>query len=315
MLTLLLYAKLLLYKLLVYINPNEIYFISNLAIIQSQLKLYSDALWSYSLSILLDPDPSIFFNRGLTYYEMRKLNLAIEQFSEALSLNPNFFEAYYNRACVYQDKKMFELAILDYTEIITRNPSDYSSLFNRSSCYAYLGNFSSSISDLNTLISLHPFKEAYSLRGTCYYFLKNTSLALKDYYSARNLDSITYDCIDDQEIHLYFQNRLENLTKNKNTLQAINDLTSHITRKQQDSNLYFTRGFLNSQFPERLEEALQDFNTCLSYDSNNANAYFERAKLKAYLQDYVGCKKDMLKASTLDSSLLPYTCLWLFSRN
>lgn len=311
--SILLYCKLLFYKLLVYILPSNPSFMGNLAVVESKLKLYSDALWSYSLAICLDPDPDLFFNRGITYTHMGELNLAIEQFSEAILLKSDFIEAYYNRASIYQDKKMFDCAIDDYTEILTKNPSDLTALFNRSLCYTSLGNYSSSITDLNSILNAYPFKDAYSLRGTCYYALDNLNQAVSDYFSAQRLDSVCFDCESREEILGYYEQRVDSINKTKNLLSVIRELTSLLCKNPKDSKLYLTRGVLNSQFPQRLEEALQDLNTCLSYNSYDANAYYERAKLKAYLNDVVGCKKDMLQASNLNSSFLPYTCMWLLS--
>ena len=64
--------------------------------------------------------------RGVQYLENENGDRAIECFTEAIRLCPEFTNAYFARACAYDDKGDFDLAIADCTEVIRRDPEHLS---------------------------------------------------------------------------------------------------------------------------------------------------------------------------------------------
>jgi lipoprotein NlpI len=56
---------------------------------------------------------------------------ALQDFNEAIRLNPQYTEAYYNRANVYMDSGQLEAALKDYGETLMLNPAHAEALYNR----------------------------------------------------------------------------------------------------------------------------------------------------------------------------------------
>ena len=64
---------------------------------------YEQAIEDYDQAIRLNPeDADAYYNRGIVYYELGQLERAIEDYDEAIRLNPEYTKAYYNRGIVYR---------------------------------------------------------------------------------------------------------------------------------------------------------------------------------------------------------------------
>ena len=54
-----------------------------------------------------------------------KLDRAIEDYTKAIELNPNYTDAYYNRSLVYNYKGDLDRALNDLNRAIQLNPNDH----------------------------------------------------------------------------------------------------------------------------------------------------------------------------------------------
>jgi tetratricopeptide (TPR) repeat protein len=106
-------------------------------------------------SLRTRPAPQMPESGGDTYDEQKEYDLAIQDYTEAIRLNPKFAIAYYNRGISYRKKKEYGLAIQDYTEAIRLNAK---------------------------------YADAYNNRGWSYYNKKEYDLAIQDYETALRLD-------------------------------------------------------------------------------------------------------------------------------
>ena len=63
---------------------------------------YQKAIEEYTEAIRIDPEHHVaFFNRGVAYYELGEYERAIQDYDEAIRLNPQDARAYYNRGGAY----------------------------------------------------------------------------------------------------------------------------------------------------------------------------------------------------------------------
>jgi tetratricopeptide (TPR) repeat protein len=78
---------------------------------------------------------------------LENYNLAIENFTKAIELNPNDFYLYSFRGDAYVEIGYYNLAINDYTKSIKLNPNDSNGYNGRGVVYGLQGNYKSAIKD------------------------------------------------------------------------------------------------------------------------------------------------------------------------
>jgi len=109
------------------------------------------------------------FERGNKHYEIKNYNKAIEEYSEAIRLDPNNAKAYANRGFAYQMKSQYDKAFNDYSEAIRFDQNNAWVYTKRGMIYNYKQWYDKAINDFNEAIRLDPNSaEAYGGRGDAY---------------------------------------------------------------------------------------------------------------------------------------------------
>jgi tetratricopeptide (TPR) repeat protein len=94
---------------------------------------YDRALQDYEQAIRLNPvNANAFNNRGIVYRIKGEYDLAIGDYDEAIFLKHGDFPvAYYNRALAYTDKGNYELALRDFDVVMRFNSKNALALYAR----------------------------------------------------------------------------------------------------------------------------------------------------------------------------------------
>lgn len=98
------------------------------------------------------PTPSISAHsyriRGRSYYRNGEFDLAIKEYNQALTLNPNSPYIYNDRGMAYSALKKVNEAIADYTQAIRLYPGLAEAYYNRAVGYLKLGKYDKALQDL-----------------------------------------------------------------------------------------------------------------------------------------------------------------------
>ena len=78
-------------------------------------------------------------NRGVIYDDLGQHLQAIEDYDDAIRLNPGYANAYYNRGNAYADLGQHLQAIEDYDDAIRLNPELVLAYINRGNAHNNLG--------------------------------------------------------------------------------------------------------------------------------------------------------------------------------
>lgn len=76
------------------------------------------------------------FEKGNKLYINQEYDKAIEAYTKAIALNPNYAKAYNNRGLVYDKKGQYDRAIEDFNRAIALNPNYAEAYNNRGIAYA-----------------------------------------------------------------------------------------------------------------------------------------------------------------------------------
>lgn len=125
-------------------------------------------LFGLAGALLPSSDAIEHFDRGVENHQQGNYELAIEEYTEAIALDPELAEAYFNRGSAYSDIDEIDRAIADYGQVIVLLPQDAEAYLNRGGAYGVAGQLDRAISDLNRSIQIDDSADAYLLRGLFY---------------------------------------------------------------------------------------------------------------------------------------------------
>ncbi len=132
---------------------------------------------------------SAHYHRAYGYWQDKKYDLAIADYSRAISLNPEWLHSYAERGAVYLDMDDYDRAIADETEAIRRNPSFDRAYQWRAVAFRRKGEYRKAMDDHDRAIEIDA--SAWNLSGRCLtYATFDRSLrdALKDCNRALEMD-------------------------------------------------------------------------------------------------------------------------------
>ena len=147
------------------------------------------AIEAFSQAIELDPNyVEAYYNRGTVRYILGDNKGAIADFNEVLRINPNLFQAYVNRGNARDDSGDSQGAIADYNEAVRINPSDSKAYYNRGVTRSRLGDNKGAIADYNEALRINPnYAKAYNVRGNARAELGDKQGAIQDFQKAADL--------------------------------------------------------------------------------------------------------------------------------
>ncbi len=128
-------------------------------------------------------------NRGVSYAVIGQYEKAVQDFSRAIELKPDYANAWFNRAEIRYELGQFKEAANDYSQAIRLKPNDDGAYTSRGHAYFQLGQFSQALADYNQAVRLaSDSAEAYVNRGDAYRSLSQWPQAAEDYRRAIRLD-------------------------------------------------------------------------------------------------------------------------------
>jgi tetratricopeptide (TPR) repeat protein len=123
-----------------------------------------------------------FKNRGNAYDDKGRYDRALEDYDQAITINPHDADAFNNRGTTHSAMGHYDLAIRDYDQAVRLNPSSAMTLNNRCFAKALSGQFEQALADCNESLRIKPKNPgALASRGFVYLKLKQYDAAITDY--------------------------------------------------------------------------------------------------------------------------------------
>jgi tetratricopeptide (TPR) repeat protein len=134
-----------------------------------------------SLGACTKSEAQTHFEQGVAYHKQSELNLAMEEYSKAIEIDPGLGEAYNNRGKIHSVRGDYELAIADIEEAQALRPQDAKPYLNGGFVRAESGDLEGALNDLTKAIERDPnLASAFFLRGRIYAVLKEPEKAISD---------------------------------------------------------------------------------------------------------------------------------------
>jgi len=206
------------------------------------------------------------FSIGLHYYQVDKIDKAIEHYNTAISMNNLNYEYFSNRAACYVRINESSLALNDFNYAISLNNHDISSYNNRGILHINTGNLKEARNDFKKALSLNPeFIQAKSS-------LENV-VRLLEIEETFNIDSIP-----NQELSEYYGNIGIQYAMKQNYLLAIDFFNKAVIYNNVDLNALVNRGNCYAAM-KNYPESIKDFEKAILLNPEDGGAFLNLANI------------------------------------
>jgi len=130
----------------------------------------------------------VYLTKALSYFFLKKYDLAENNYKLALSVNPEYYEAYFNLGILNLKLEKYNKSIEYFDSTLSRNPLYYSGYLNRGYCYLKSSKLEKALNDFKEAIKIDDnIASAYKYIGIVYLELKDNLNACKNFELAKNL--------------------------------------------------------------------------------------------------------------------------------
>jgi tetratricopeptide (TPR) repeat protein len=259
--------------------------------------LYCGGLRGYLESLTVSPvdetapNAQFYYKRGVDRSKLGDKQGAIDDFTQAIQIDPNFAQAYHNRGLARYLLGDKQGAIDDYTQAIHIDPNNAYAYNNRGLARYLLGDKQGAIDDYTQAIHINPnLAQAYNNRGNARSDLGDKQGAIDDYTQAIK--------IDPNDANAY-NNRGLARSKLGDNQGGIDDFTQAIQIDPNYALAYRYRGVVRSDLGDK-QGAIDDYTQAIHIDPNLAQAYHNRGLARSNLGDKQGAIDDYTQAIKID---------------
>ena len=280
---------------MIQLQPNLPFGYDQLGVAALIQKDYDKAIVCFQKAIELAPEnPDIveaYYQRGNAYQDKGELDLAIDDYNQALKLDPRLVEAYNNRGITYSRKGELDRAIRDLDRVIELDPSYTDAYSNRGLAYLRKGDLDRGIRDLDQVIKLNPgLVGAYHNRGTARRTKGNLDLAIADYNQIIKLNPRSPEAYYNRGITYQIKGELD---------LAIDDYNQTVKLNPRHALAYNNRGSAY-QVKGELDLAIDSYNQAIKVNPSDAQAYNNRGSTYLRKGEYDRAIRDFDKVITLN---------------
>ena len=248
---------------------------------------FEEAIRCYTQAISIQPDfTEAYVSRGASYGEKGDLDKATSDLEEGVRLQPNNARAFNNLGVALHTKGELSNSARSYTEAIRLEPDLALAFSNRASVYTDLGNYAGAIEDCTKAVQLNPnLSEAYNNRGAAFHHTGEMRKAIKDYTKAIRLKSDYAEA---------YRNRGTVRDQIGDTNKAIQDYTKAIRLKPEYADAFYDRGIVH-QRTGHPDTAIKDYTQAILIKPDFADAYKNRGIAFETIKDFTSAIMDYQK--------------------
>lgn len=268
--------------------PNPVVHL-NRGVLYFAMHDYANALYDFiavSHTPGMESDPRIIHSIALCRHRVRKLELAVDEYTQALQVDPHYTEALLGRGNVYTDYGHQEGRMAgraDYQRAIQINPMCITAYVNL--CYSLQseGEFQDAWNIVTTALEISPDnRNALEARAIVSLQMSNFAGALKDITQAVGHEPTAEVLTNRGVIHIY----LSHQSKAMVDFQAAIKLDPNYGLAWYNAaNIYLHQ--------RQLTQATQYYDKAIGTDIDDETVRSNRALARALLKDYTGAREDL----------------------
>ncbi len=226
------------------------------------------AIEEYSRAISQQPDlVEAWVNRGRERKEAGDIANALADYNKAIELRPNYALPYTNRGVLRAARRDYNGALEDFTKSLAIKPDDALALMNRGSVRIDLRDAQGALEDLSLALKLRgDSPNAYNTRGLAHRMLGNSDAALADFTRAIEINPAYVGA---------WYNRAVTKSAKSDNKAAIEDFSKVLELDPKDYMALYNRGACRSEMDD-FASAVGDFDKAIGVKADYAPAYMGR---------------------------------------
>ncbi len=227
------------------------------------------------------------FEKGLYHTIGREDDKAIEEYTQAIALNPDLVEAYiyrgaayYNRGTFSSDSGQYELAVKDFRKVVAMKQGTYLAYLAQGAIYVHQNEYEKGIEEINKAIALSPHEGmAYVIRGFIYMQekCKDPEKAIADASRVIEIGGLW-------SAMAYSNRGVTLLFEKKQYDRAIDDLSRAIEMTPRNAPAYLARGIALA-FKGEFNRSIEDVNRSIELNQKIPVAYNVRGLIYAQMRN------------------------------
>ena len=223
-------------------------------------KSYNQAVNDFSQAIEINPDyVDAIINRGRAFIELGRFNDALLDFNHALQIEKYDAELYNMRGEIYLQNNMSDQAIKDFTKALILDPMCSNAYLNRGRAYSEKGMQEEAMTDFDQAVRADYDKTSFSYTGP----------AVSEVFADKE------NRAGKEEARKFYEQGVTDL-ENEKYVEAVDNFSRAITLSSADAESYINRGRAYIKL-EQPDKAMDDFNHAALCDPLNSSLYFWRA--------------------------------------
>lgn len=225
---------------------------------------YDKALEDFNNAIRVDPKYAEGYNsRGQLSAMRGNINEALKDFLKVIELNPRFDEAYNNIGIIYTMKKDNEKALVYFKKAIEIDPANVEAHYNLGDFYYGQGDFEQAFGHFQKVIALNPNSAiGYNKRGLIYGIRQQYDLALSDFNRSIAIEPNNFEVYVNRGI-VFEQKKLPK--------QALTNYNKAIQLNPDSADAYYGRGNVYAT-TGIFDQAAKDFEKALKINPHHLGA-------------------------------------------
>ena len=262
---------------------------------EEKCRYYQGAIEHFTNAIQLMPEfAEAYIDLGFAYFSKGDLDIAIDNYDKAIELDSQFARAYNHRGNAYQERNETDRAIKDHNRAIELDPNDAIFYNNRGIAYGEKNELDLAIKDFDKAIDLKSdYDLAYNNRGAVYRSQGEYDLAIEDCNKAIQLKPDYAEPYCNRGV----------VYRNKGEIdRAIEDYDKAIQLKPDFVKVYYNRGLAYHEMGE-LDLAIKDYSEAIEIDPKLAHPYNNRGNAYRQKRYFDKAIEDCDKAIKLNPKL------------
>lgn len=225
------------------------------------------------------------YKSGKDYSKIGNFEKAVELYSQAIDLSPEFIKAIEGRAVAYNELMLYQKAASDFELLSELKPKNSEYIIKAGMLYHQAGKYNNAIPLLESAIETNPENaEIQSIISKCYFAVTNFKLALAPINNAIELNPTADN---------FYQRGLVQ-SELTNYLNAENDFSKSIQLNANNSETWSQLGYVQLR-QEKQEKALESLNNAINIDAKNKKALLLRSHIFSQNNNLKSAIEDLTK--------------------